>query len=298
MGDNGATSLVLKNVKAKQKQDQDTLSAEDLAWADSCLIEDPEMSETNMDSIKEALLDILGILGPSTNEQDNPKDVTSPQNFPAVVEEGTSETADSSMDEHPEDEIPDMLSPLKQPFLPNYNDEMMNVQYSDSDDDVVGFTFSDSVTEPPSGDIFKVWDLDIPVEEDGLVKELKEALSSDAATGMKGVKRETLDSLVEGKGSNGNPYNLLEYENTCFALGKDVSRAKSFDEKHGLASTTFGKVTSLNKKIGFTEKVSTGASIINGKIKEVDEKLQVSEKAKLAFAIAEHTLSNARDLPL
>ncbi|KAI3728875.1 hypothetical protein L6452_17520 [Arctium lappa] len=199
MEDNGTTSL-LKNANAKQKQGQDTLSAEDLAWADSCLIEDPEISETNMDSLKEALLDIFGILGPSANERHDSNDVTDPENFPAVVEEGTSDTADTSMDEHPEDEIPDMLSSLKQPFLPNYNDEMMNVQYSDSDadDDDAGFTFSDFVMEPPSGDIFKVWDLDIPVEEDGLVKQLKEALSSNAGNGIKGLKVESLDSLVEG----------------------------------------------------------------------------------------------------
>ncbi|XP_024995131.1 uncharacterized protein LOC112528346 [Cynara cardunculus var. scolymus] len=197
MEDNGATSLVLKNVNAKQKQDQDILSAEDLAWADSCLIEDPEISETNMDSLKEALLDILGILGPSANERHDSNDATDPENFPVVIEEGTSDTTDTNMDEHPEDEIPDMLSSLKQPFLPNYNDEMMNVQYSDSDhddddDDDAGF-----VMEPPSGDIFKVWDLDIPVEEDGLVKQLKDALSSNAATGIKGLKVESLDSLVE-----------------------------------------------------------------------------------------------------
>lgn len=79
-----------------------------------------------------------------------------------------------------------------------------------------------------------------------------------------------------------------------FVLGKDVvSQAKSFDEKHGLTSTASAKVTSFDKKIGFTEKVSTGTSIVNEKVKEVDQKLQVSEKAKSAFAAAEQTVSNA-----
>ncbi|XP_024985679.1 binding partner of ACD11 1-like [Cynara cardunculus var. scolymus] len=79
-----------------------------------------------------------------------------------------------------------------------------------------------------------------------------------------------------------------------FVLGKDVvSKAKSFDEKHGLTSTASAKVTSFDKKIGFTEKVSTGTSIVNEKVKEVDQKLQVSEKAKSAFAAAEQTVSNA-----
>nr|XP_043606630.1 binding partner of ACD11 1-like [Erigeron canadensis] len=79
-----------------------------------------------------------------------------------------------------------------------------------------------------------------------------------------------------------------------FVLGKDaVSKAKSFDEKHGLTSTASAKVASFDKKIGFTEKVSTGTSIVNEKVKEVDQKLQVSEKAKSAFAAAEQTVSNA-----
>ncbi|KAI7729556.1 hypothetical protein M8C21_016666, partial [Ambrosia artemisiifolia] len=60
-------------------------------------------------------------------------------------------------------------------------------------------------------------------------------------------------------------------------LGKDaVTKAKSFDQQHGI-----------------TEKVSTGTSIVTEKVKEVDQKLQVSEKAKSAFAAAEQTVSNA-----
>ncbi|XP_071708419.1 binding partner of ACD11 1-like [Rutidosis leptorrhynchoides] len=79
-----------------------------------------------------------------------------------------------------------------------------------------------------------------------------------------------------------------------FVLGKDaVSKAKSFDEKHGLTSTASAKVADLDKKLGFTEKVSTGTSIVNEKVKEVDQKLQVSEKAKSAIAAAEQTVTNA-----
>ncbi|PWA97436.1 Nucleotide-binding, alpha-beta plait [Artemisia annua] len=79
-----------------------------------------------------------------------------------------------------------------------------------------------------------------------------------------------------------------------FVLGKDaVSKAKSFDEKHGFTSTASAKVSSLDKKIGFTEKVNVGTSIVSDKVKEVDQKLQVSEKAKSAFTAAENTVSNA-----
>lgn len=69
-----------------------------------------------------------------------------------------------------------------------------------------------------------------------------------------------------------------------FVLGKDaVGKAKTFDEKHRITSTASAKVASLDKKIGFTEKVSVGTSIVSDKVKEVDQKLQVSEKAKSAF---------------
>ncbi|KAL0296354.1 UNVERIFIED_CONTAM: Binding partner of ACD11 1 [Sesamum radiatum] len=79
-----------------------------------------------------------------------------------------------------------------------------------------------------------------------------------------------------------------------FILGKDaVNKAKSFDEKHQLTSTASAKVASFDKKIGLTEKISIGTSIVNDKVREVDEKLHVSEKAKSAFAAAEQTVSNA-----
>ncbi|KAH6790712.1 RNA-binding family protein [Perilla frutescens var. frutescens] len=79
-----------------------------------------------------------------------------------------------------------------------------------------------------------------------------------------------------------------------FILGKDaVNKAKSFDEKHQLTSTASAKVSSLDKKIGLTEKITIGTSIVNEKVREVDEKLHVSEKAKSAFAAAEQTVSSA-----
>ncbi|KAA8522019.1 hypothetical protein F0562_012667 [Nyssa sinensis] len=79
-----------------------------------------------------------------------------------------------------------------------------------------------------------------------------------------------------------------------FVLGKDaVNKAKSFDEKHQLTSTATAKVVSLDKKIGLSEKISIGTSAVNDKVREVDQKFQVSEKAKSAFAAAEQSVSSA-----
>lgn len=79
-----------------------------------------------------------------------------------------------------------------------------------------------------------------------------------------------------------------------FILGKDaLNRAKSFDERHQLISTATAKVASLDQKIGLSEKITVGATIVNDKVKEVDQKFQVSEKTKTAFAAAEQTVSSA-----
>ncbi|KAD7478968.1 hypothetical protein R6Q59_012521 [Mikania micrantha] len=206
MEDNDTDSLIFEHADTKQKHDQDILSAEDLAWADSCLIEDPEISDSNMDSLKEALLHILDqhseIHAPTAYEQGNSNDKIADESSHTVTEEVTSHVAEKNVEQDLEQQSHDVLSIIKkQPFLPNFHDEMMNIQYSNDDD--VGFVLSESVTEPLSDeDIFKVWDLDIPVEEeDELDKQLKEALSSDAdpirVPKTKGLKMESLDSLVE-----------------------------------------------------------------------------------------------------
>lgn len=79
-----------------------------------------------------------------------------------------------------------------------------------------------------------------------------------------------------------------------FILGKDaVNKAKDFDDKHQFTSTATAKVAALDQKIGFTEKIGMGATIVNEKVKEVDQKFQVSEKTKSALAAAEQTVSNA-----
>ncbi|MED6219225.1 hypothetical protein PIB30_033837 [Stylosanthes scabra] len=79
-----------------------------------------------------------------------------------------------------------------------------------------------------------------------------------------------------------------------FILGKDaVNKAKTLDEKHQLTSTASAKVASIDQKIGFSEKITAGASAVSGRVREVDQKFQVSEKTKSAFAAAEQKVSTA-----
>ncbi|KAK3013007.1 hypothetical protein RJ639_008739 [Escallonia herrerae] len=79
-----------------------------------------------------------------------------------------------------------------------------------------------------------------------------------------------------------------------FVLGKDaVNKAKAFDDKHQFTSTATAKVVSFDQKIGLSDKINTGATIVNDKVKEMDQKFQVSEKTKSAMAAAEQTVSTA-----
>ncbi|KAJ8631973.1 hypothetical protein MRB53_025309 [Persea americana] len=79
-----------------------------------------------------------------------------------------------------------------------------------------------------------------------------------------------------------------------FVLGKDaVNKAKTFDEKHQFTSTATAKVADLDKRIGLTEKISIGTSVVNDKFKEMDQKFQVSEKTKSALTAAEQQVSSA-----
>ncbi|XP_022148664.1 binding partner of ACD11 1-like isoform X2 [Momordica charantia] len=72
-----------------------------------------------------------------------------------------------------------------------------------------------------------------------------------------------------------------------FSLGKDaLNKAKSFDERHQLTSTASFKVASLDQKIGLSEKISVGTTVVNEQVRKMDEKFQVSEKTKAAVSTA------------
>lgn len=73
-----------------------------------------------------------------------------------------------------------------------------------------------------------------------------------------------------------------------FILGKDaIAKAKSLDENHQLSSTASAKVTSFSKRIRFTEKINIGTTVVSEKVKEVDQKFQVTVKTKSPIVAAE-----------
>ncbi|XP_058204311.1 binding partner of ACD11 1 isoform X2 [Rhododendron vialii] len=71
-----------------------------------------------------------------------------------------------------------------------------------------------------------------------------------------------------------------------------VNKAKAFDEKHQFRANASAKVISLDRRVGLTEKLTVGISVVNEKMKTVDQKLQVSDKTIAALMAAERKLNN------
>lgn len=106
------------------------------------------------------------------------------------------------------------------------------------------------------------------------MKEKKHAVSGSAVQ-----KAENVVSTMLAKG---------------FILGKDaINKAKSFDERHQLTSNASATVASIDRKIGLSDKISIGTAVVNGKVREMDDRYQVSEKTKSAFWMAEQKASSA-----
>ncbi|KAK8691594.1 hypothetical protein V6N13_075098 [Hibiscus sabdariffa] len=79
-----------------------------------------------------------------------------------------------------------------------------------------------------------------------------------------------------------------------FVLGKDaIAKAKAFDEQHQLTLNASAAVTSFDQKMGLSEKLSIGTAAVNEKMREMDERYQVSEKTKFALSVAEQKASIA-----
>ncbi|XAR72175.1 hypothetical protein NMG60_11018724 [Bertholletia excelsa] len=79
-----------------------------------------------------------------------------------------------------------------------------------------------------------------------------------------------------------------------FVLGKEtLNKAKSFDERHHLSSNASATVASLDRKMGLSQKLSVGTAVVNEKVREIDERFQVSEKTKSALVAAEQTATSA-----
>ncbi|XP_065854318.1 binding partner of ACD11 1 isoform X2 [Euphorbia lathyris] len=77
------------------------------------------------------------------------------------------------------------------------------------------------------------------------------------------------------------------------AFGQDaMNKAKAFDEKHRLTASASAKVTSFDRRVGLTEKLTVSISAVNEKVKSVDQRLQVSDKTMAAIFAAERKIND------
>ena len=50
-----------------------------------------------------------------------------------------------------------------------------------------------------------------------------------------------------------------------------VNKAKAFDEKHQLRANASARINSFDKRVGLSEKINNGISVVNEKVKSVDQ---------------------------
>ncbi|GMN55776.1 hypothetical protein TIFTF001_024891 [Ficus carica] len=215
---------------------KDLLSLEDIAWVDSCLIKESEISDGDWNSMKDASLEVLSSqsglnssasLSDGHHAENDIEMLTSGEGAEAdlslVIGEETEEftrtpvdtlpikeEAESSSENFLTKDIDDLhsLAFAGNPFLPSYIDGLKDTQSPESGTD--SSSPVDDV-EPSTNDIFRVWDLNIQPEENELGKQLNKILGesdlqsepsaiddSSAGRDLKGkdLKEESLDDII------------------------------------------------------------------------------------------------------
>ncbi|KAF8020570.1 hypothetical protein BT93_G1105 [Corymbia citriodora subsp. variegata] len=201
-------------------QNEDLLSSEDIAWIDSCLIKDPEILESSWDSLKDALLGVLDsqpdFINHSLMESDDSlieddAEILTPSKISVYKRnESPGRTVEDlismdkkevrtvedliSMDKEETDgestpfgDNPSLQGSLRNAFQPNFQEFPEERTNDDS-----GLNVEAPETELSSAEIFKVWDLDVPDEEDNFAKELNKALAGSS------MEDDILQNLVAG----------------------------------------------------------------------------------------------------
>lgn len=219
-----STSAIISSSFSQQNE---VLSAEDLAWADSCIIKDSDVPVGDWIPLRDALLEII-----SSQSQSFSNDIGEDVEILPDIEESNTKTirlepnqeSSTSDEEHlsrpssshnvnpirmvaetSTDEIPDIESYHRSPFLPTYNEELNQNENIDS-----GLVLDSSAfeMENTSENLFKIWDWDIPSEEGELAEQLDKALtentfqagpsSVDDSGKLGDLKEGSLDDLIAG----------------------------------------------------------------------------------------------------
>lgn len=177
------------------------LSPEDVAWIDSCLIKEPEISATKWDSMKVTLSKTLSSETGFHEENEAEEMVVEEPNQLRKLDAASEDTPSKTpLNLSPDEEEVNDQRPLsfhRNPFLPSYSEE------SEPEAETVASLRSDpesavDVTEPPNGDeIFRVWDLNVPAEENELGVQLKNVLAGDASVAREDLGSVSIDDVID-----------------------------------------------------------------------------------------------------
>lgn len=128
--------------------------------------------------------------------------------------------------------------------------------------------------------------------------DMREVRIVDNAVSM---SQENTSPIAEGKMSpNGGRVYVIKAQDVVSsmlakgsAISQDaVNKAKAFDEKHRLTANASARVTSFDRRVGLTEKFTVGISVVNEKVKSVDQRFQVSDKTIAALLAAERKIND------
>lgn len=207
MKEDSVYSLLVNSLNSNLNEEP--LSPEDVAWADSCLNKDVDSTDTNWNFVQEALLEILSSQpgernstaaessGPPLDDQilqyvTNIESLEFSTGYDEHEDEDLIDDEDDDIGEaesmgglSEEDEDDMMLGSgrarvrgkrrFKSVFRPNYTEDI--VIKGENSDSGLNLSLTTNEMEPLSEDLFKVWDLGILDEEDEFSTELSKALS-------------------------------------------------------------------------------------------------------------------------
>lgn len=205
------------------RQSEDNVSPEDIAWADSCLIKDPEYLDSNWSHLRDALMEILDdephslvsstattvdFVGGSDMERLASNDEVEAAWIPEQTNDNhsTFEESESENDDSPINRkiIAGLLKGSKRnPLKTSLQDDILsNGDYQrvlEANDSADITNIPAELMEPSIADIFRVWDLGIPAEEDEFGEQVFQfmPLSSD---NILSSKDGSLDDLIAAVG--------------------------------------------------------------------------------------------------
>ncbi|XP_061978648.1 uncharacterized protein LOC133699424 [Populus nigra] len=201
----GSISSVLVD-SLESNENGDALSPEDVAWVDSCLVKDPEISDGDWSSLKDVLLEFLS-LQPESHDSSEPGNDDLPRGTDILM--------------HPPNEAEnlqsrvvtdDEVSTIDKEIQTRSNGFPINEEIDVSSSQLFQGDLSETSLEHAFSPNYKEDDdpkMCLPVdEEDELIKQLNKALaenpvqstpsSSDDSGARKDLKEESLDTLIHG----------------------------------------------------------------------------------------------------